>query len=368
VSLLPLIGLALVLGPADAGAPPVRTLGRAWRGYAHAYLTPEGRVVDHRGGITTSEGQAYGLLRAAWMGDERRFESVRTWTTAHLQGGDPTALPAWKFGPTDTAELAVMDPQPASDADLLYAYALLIGARQWQRPALQAQAVALAGHIWDDETLEVPGGRLLLPGPWAANLDPIPVNPSYFVPFVFRALAETDPEHDWMALVDRGYADLGRAMGPAGLPPDWFWVDPSTGELRAAPAGDEDKAAFGFEALRVPWNLAADLRWAGEPRAAALLDRLDPLLDRLLRDGQLPARIGADGAALVDYSWPGMSAALLPALARRGDGGDEQVWSRLAARWSRRGWRDDDDYYFANWLWFGVALWCDGIGAWEAAA
>ena len=368
MSLASLIGLALALAPAQADAPPVRTLARAWRGYASAYVTAEGRVIDHREGITTSEGQAYALLRAAWMQDRRRFEAVRTWTTAHLQGGDPSALPAWKYGPSEGDGLRVLDPQPASDADLLYAYGLLLGARQWQQPALEAQAVALAGNIWDEETLLVPGGRVLLPGPWAAALDPIPVNPSYFVPFVFRALVAVDGAHDWLSLVDRGYADLGAAMGATGLPPDWSWIDPTTGDVLPAPVGEEGKAAYGFEALRVPWNLAADLRWAGEPRAAALLDRLDPLLDRLVRDGALPARIAPDGTALVDYSWPGMSAALLPALARRGDGGADVVWSGLASRWSRRGWRQPDDYYLANWLWFAVALWCDGIGPLEAAA
>jgi endoglucanase len=365
----PLVSLCLALAPAQAEPPPVRGLQRAWRGYVATYGGRDGRVVDPRGEVTTSEGQAYALLRAAWQGDRRTFGRVRAWTRAHLQGGDPGALLAWRYGRGADGALGVLDPQPAADADLLWAYALLLGAGRFGDAGLEAEARAVAAQVWERETLDLPGGPVLLPGPWAAGLDPVPQNPSYFLPFALRALAAADPAHDWTALLDRGYRDLEASLGPAGLPPDWSWLDRQTGRLAAPPPGEEAKTAYGFEALRVPWNLAADHRWHGEPRALAILGRMDGLGQRYARDGRLSARIGPSGEALEDYEYPGMYAALLPALALTDPAAAARLWSaELEDRWGCAGWRDPGDYYFANWLWFGVALWSGAIGPVERAA
>ena len=51
---------------AVAEPPPERLLRCSWADYRRHYIQADGRVIDPRGGhITTSEGQAYGMVRAA---------------------------------------------------------------------------------------------------------------------------------------------------------------------------------------------------------------------------------------------------------------------------------------------------------------
>src|SRR4051794_15125467 len=70
-------------------------LSALWSFYKYRYIR-DGRVISpDEGGITTSEGQSYAMLRAVWSGDRETFDSVWQWTRKHLQiRGDK--LFAWK--------------------------------------------------------------------------------------------------------------------------------------------------------------------------------------------------------------------------------------------------------------------------------
>ena len=80
-----------------------------------------------QGGDTVSEGQAYGMLIAAGVGDEDRFRQVWAWTDEHLQRRD--RLLAWRW-----ADGAVVDSTPAADADLVAAGALALAGAALRRP------------------------------------------------------------------------------------------------------------------------------------------------------------------------------------------------------------------------------------------
>lgn len=366
---------------ASHAPPPKLELRGDWAGYVHGYIQSDGRVIDQTlGGHTTSEGQAYAMLRAVWIGDRGTFERLRTWTRDNLQGSDADALPAWRWGRREDDTWGVLDEQPASDADLLMIWALLLASERWDTPAWRSQALAMARRVWDTETLPLPVGRVLLPGPWARDMQPIWINPSYLVPFVFRSLAALDPKEgpegrDWLELVDSSYALLERSSSP--LPPDWCYLDPSTGALVAPPAGEELRADFGFEAMRVPWNLAADLRWHGEPRARGLLQRMDLLSERFLRDGRLPAILAPDGEPRVTWESRALYGSLLPAWAQVHPELVEPLVKRIESlpedpaapqppadapppgrpRVRPIPPQQGRDYYAQNWIWFGEALW-----------
>lgn len=367
-------------------APPRKPQLRAdWDGYVHGYIQSDGRVIDQTlGGRTTSEGQAYAMLRAVWVGDRSTFEQLRTWTRDNLQGSDADALPAWLWGQRDDGTWGVVDAQPASDADLLMAWALILGAERWDNPAWQAQGLALSRRVWDEETLALPTGRVLLPGPWARDMKPVWVNPSYFAPFVYRTLARLDPAppgspegtRDWASLLDGSYRLLDRLLDGASLPPDWCFLDATTGEPAAPPEGEDQRSDFGFEAMRIPWVLAAELRWHGEPRARAALLKMDLLAERFTRDGRVPAIFTPHGEPRVDWESRALYGALLPAWAEV----HPELLPRLVDR-IRELPEDPDapqsaageapghvrvrpiapqqgrDYYAQNWIWFGEALW-----------
>jgi endoglucanase len=344
--------------PPDA-APRPAALVRVWKGYVDAFVTADGRVMDpKRDGLTTSEGQTYCLVQAVWADDPETFDRVHAWTRTHLQGGDPSALPAWAWGRRPDGSLGPIDPQPASDADQLLAWALLLAARRWGRPALVDEARGVLGRIWAEEVRTLGPHLVLLPGPWAGTADPVLLNPSYFLPFALRDFAAADPSHDWDRLRRDGYTLLEGWMAGGALPPDWVSVDATTGARVDDPPSRPGDRAHGYEAIRLPWALAADAAWNAEPRADALLAPWAVLAARWTETGFLPARMAADGTGLEDYEEPAMMGALLPAWERVAPAAAAALYrTELRPRRQRPGWAGPDDYYAQNWIWFGLALW-----------
>jgi len=336
-----------------------RTLRKSWTEYIEHFVQWDGRVMDRSDdAVTTSEGQAYTLLRAAWVDDRQTFDKVRTWTLDNLQGGDPTALPAWRWGRRPDGSWAVIDPMSASDADQLIAYALLLAAKRWNDPKYQHDALGLLARIWEEETLVLAGNRVLLPGPWARDQDPVPVNPSYLMPFAYRSFAGADPSHAWMDLVPSSYQVIEATMDAYGLPPDWCMLDRETGKLTDPPEGEEKQPNFGFEAFRVPWNLAADVQWHDENRARVLLARMATLGSTWRSTGRVPSVIAPGGTPVSEDEYLGLYGALLPAWAQsRPDDVDRLYTEEIEPLRSGTGWGREDDYYGQNWVWFGLALW-----------
>lgn len=349
--------LGLTVASARAGMVSVpRQVDEAWTSYVQRFIQEDGRVMDPKaGGITTSEGQAYALARAAWIGDRPTFERVRTWTRDNLQGGDDGALPAWKWGRAGDGSWEVLDRQPASDADQWMAWALLLAHARWAEVGHRQQASRLLERIWTEEVARSGERYVLLPGPWARDHAPWKLNPSYFLFFAWRDFAVADPAHPWHALLDDGYALLDEATPPGTLPGDWIHVD---GGLPVA-TGAPEASVFGYEAFRLPWTLAAEVRWNEAIRADALLERILAVLETHRARGFMPARldrlttVGIDG-----YEYPGMLGALLPAWAiRNASTGRAFYRAEIAPRRDGAAWGDPEDYYTQNWAWFGLALW-----------
>jgi endoglucanase len=82
--------------PASLPAPPSPTasaipavLSATWDAYRERFIQADGRVIDpKRGGATTSEGQSYAMLCAAWMDDRDTFGLVWRWTQDNLRTAD----------------------------------------------------------------------------------------------------------------------------------------------------------------------------------------------------------------------------------------------------------------------------------------
>ncbi len=332
-------------------------LRAAWVDYQKVYLSADGRVIDFReNGVTTSEGQAYAMVRALWMGDRATFDRAHRWSVANLQGGDEGRLAAWRWGRRDDESYAVLDEQPASDADQLMIWALFGAASRWKSPRYESMALALLDRLWAEEVTEVAGKLVLLPGPWARGGVPLRVNPSYFLPFAWREFARRDRTRPWMRLLDDGYELLAACRSPSGLHQDWCSLDPVTGAV--VPSAEAKDGSFGFEAFRVGWTLAAEVKWHHERRARRLLGPYENLLARPDGPVKIPGIIAADGRAAVDWEYPGMWGALLPAWSLRRPAVASRVWAeKLAPLRASHGWGDPNDYYGQNWIWFGLALW-----------
>jgi endoglucanase len=300
------------------------------------------------------------MVRAVWIDDRTRFDSMRSWTQDNLQGGEDEVLPAWLWGEKEDNTWGILDSNPASDADQWMAYSLLLAAELWEEPDYRRQALGLMNAIWEEETEMIGERRLMLPGPWAKQDQPLRLNPSYFLPFAWRAFAIEDPSHDWSSLVDAHYTLLESIMSEGDLPPDWLFLSRETSEPVPPPPFMPEAELFGFEAWRLAWTLAAEVAWYDEPRARSLLLPVANLGTQWRVQGKLPSQMYADGRAASDSEYLGLYGALLPAwsLARPED--VDALYSRhIKPTRARHGWGDPDDYYSQNWVWLGLALWSE---------
>lgn len=348
--------LALALLPTTSAAPTAASVRGEWGPYVQSFIQSDGRVIDRAGDdVSTSEGQAYALVRAAWCDDRATFDRVLIWTRDNLQAGDPEELPAWRWGRRPDGTWSVLDANPASDADQWMAWALLLAAERWKAPAYRTQALGLLKRIWDEETAQAGPRRVLLPGPWEQGKPVLALNPSYWLPFAWRAFARVDPERDWNGLIDGAYHLWEACRAPSGLPPDWCWIARESGRVVAPPKGEEARAVFGFEAFRIGWTLAAEARWHRDDRARRQLAAFGALADRWKADRTIPAVILPDGSPRHTWGYLGLYGALLPAWAEVRPGDVDELFVAEI-----RGSRDPAsarDYYAHNWVWFGLALW-----------
>jgi endoglucanase len=283
----------------------------SWREFSSAFITPDGRIVrPEHGNDTVSEGQAYGMLRAAWMNDQPAVDRIWRWSEAHLSRtllGEDHLL-AWHWEPHVPSGGQVVDWNPASDADQDYAMALLLAASRWHTPADEAlpryedRARAVLSDLLAHETArDRDGTLLLLPGPWADQRPTggdLVLNPSYFAPAWYRVFYQFTGDSRWTELADSSYRVLETVCASAGASifraiPDWIgWQ--SAAIWRPHEAGP---APSSWDAVRVPWRIGTDRLWFAHPSARAFVNRcLEPLVD---------SQLSAHGGMAVELSLTG---------------------------------------------------------------
>lgn len=232
----------------EAGAS-LQSLVPAWNAWKAAYLQPDGRIVDvASGGASHSESQGYGLYLAVLFRDVEAFRLIYSWTEANLALRTDGLL-AWRWLPDATPN--VPDMNNASDGDVFYAWALLMGADLFDLPQCRGRAGVIVKAVVRLCLPPVPndsGRRLLAPGVEGfVRPEGIIYNPSYWMPKLMSDLAVAFNEPSLQRAVDDGLARLGE-MADAGLAPDWMMATPDG--WTAAPEGFSSNT--GYEAMRVP--------------------------------------------------------------------------------------------------------------------
>lgn len=258
----------------------------------------DGRVVRHdQGGDTVSEGQAYAMMIAAGLGDEDTFRELWHWTQTELQR--PDGLFAWRW-----QDGAVTDPSPAADADLMIAGALSLAARRFDDQSLSEAAGVVGDALLEHSTTDVAGAKFLVAGPWAVESGTI--NPSYLVtPVMSRLWWDSGREWARIAASSRLLLTALTADTPH-LPPDWAEVSPGAPQPDGSAPGWSTTPftpswlaggapVYGWEAVRVPVQMAADCA----PSGRAIAARMWPFF--LFRDVVVDAVYALDGS-VVDSS------------------------------------------------------------------
>jgi endo-1,4-beta-D-glucanase Y len=270
------------------GAGQAATQARAdARAFLARYVKPSGQVVrPEQGANTVSEGQAYGMLLAQAAGEPRTFARIWSWTRVHLLRPDGEL--ASLAGPSGN----VRDPTPASDADVLAAWALSrAGGRG--AAAYHAQARRTAAAILANETVRRGSLLLLAAGPWATG-SPASLDPSYWSGEAFAALERFTGDPRWLALERSALAVIrGLTAGGRLLPPDWARLDGTRASPTPAPNGSAPQVRYGLDAQRLVVWLAASC----DPAQRALAAGWWPILSAGARAGALAL---APSGAVID--------------------------------------------------------------------
>jgi endo-1,4-beta-D-glucanase Y len=321
------LGLLSAASSATAGASPACGWP-AWDSFKAHMLSADGRVIDastprqH----TVSEAQAYALLFALVADDRTSFERILQWTENNLAQGDFTAqLPAWQWGRRDDGSWGVIDPNPASDADVWIAYTLGEAGRYWHERRFAVLSALIGNRVLKHETALIPGlGLTLLPAPegFMPAKDRWRLNPSYVPLQVLRRLHANDPDAGWGALLPSAQM-LITGSAPQGFAPDWVQFEAGKGFVP-----DTDTQADGsYNAIRV--YLWAGLMDRADPARAALIAALRPMARYVLAHGEVPEHVDTRSGATQGAGPPGFDAAMLPFL---NAAGETAAAARLAQR------------------------------------
>ncbi|XHX79201.1 MAG: glycosyl hydrolase family 8 [Stenomitos frigidus ULC029] len=352
------------IAQANAPKPTVDTalLQQSWAAYRQRFIQADGRVIDWEAAArSTSEGQAYAMLRSVMIDDPQTFERTLKWAETNLRRRNPSdTLWAWKWGQDTQKKWGILDRNFASDADVDAITALILASRRWNRPDYLKLAQTKLQALWALSVVSVGKQRHLLPGPREAFQQPqkLVLNPSYFAPYAFRLFAQVDRAHDWLSLVDSSYAVLEQsaALSALALPSDWIALDTETGQFQALLNAEPIVSRYGFDAYRVWWRLALDAAWFDEPRAKRYLQQHLGALQQLWRSQQtIPAQLDLKGKPLVTYEATSQYGALYAAFRLIDPPTAEALYRQKILPQYRQGlWDNESAYYTQNIVWLGL--------------
>ncbi len=288
-----------------------------WAAFVARHVQRDGRVVDFHTPQqhSTSESQSYAMFLALVHNDRPLFARVLAWAEANLADGSLAKnLPAWQWGRASDGSWGVLDKNPASDADLWIAYALVEAGRLWNEPRYGTLGRRLLALVAREEVIALPGlGRMLLPWSRAVASGPAwRLNPSYMPLQLLRYFEQIDTQGPWREVADNTLR-LIAATAPRGFSPDWC----AWSEDKNAFVADPEKGPVGsYDAIRV-------YLWAGmvseqSPDRRALLRSLEGP-KRLLAERQpMPEQVDTATGAGRGVGPLGFAGALLPYLKAQG--------------------------------------------------
>lgn len=334
---------------------------KSWEYYKKTFISNDGRVIDHlRSSVTTSEGQAYAMRRALMMNDKVTFDKTYNWAKYNLQHKNDKLF-AWLWGQKNPGkqiemEYGIIDQNSATDADTEIAITLILASNVWEQENYMDDALKIMNGIWNKETVDIKGVRILTAGINQSKAENVEVNPSYFMPYPFKIFAEVDSSHDWLKLVDSSYGLTDWCIDhiKSGLPPDHFYINRNTGVITFK----EDRSDFSYDAVRVFYRFLTDYLLTKDQRAEKLLSRSKIFITRWKREKKFYTNYKQNGK-LKDYNEAiGSIALLLPVIRMYDKNVAAEIYkNKILANYHFKGyWENPLNYYAQNLVWFGYWL------------
>ncbi len=338
-------------------------LRQSWNYFKKKFIINYGQVIDPANNdITTSEGQAYTMLRAVWENDQGTFKGVWQWSKDHLQYRNQDKLLSWSWV-KENNEYKLADWASASDADEDIALALLFAGKRWKNETYTREAKEMISDIWRQEVKQINGSYYLISGSDKKEREGYLVNPSYFSPATYKIFAQVDKDHPWNRLADDSYRFLNRlGQNSQGtyLPPNWVLVDEKGGLHSAAKYVPKDPDYFGYDAFRVMWRVGLDQLWFNDSRAAAYLKKVEPFYLREWKNkGKIAALYSTAGEEKVSYDNLSTNVGALSVFSFTNRNLAKELYDKRFDQqfnYNEGYWNNAKDYYDQSWGWFGDAL------------
>jgi endo-1,4-beta-D-glucanase Y len=225
---------------------------------------------------TVSEGIGYGMLLAAYAGDQDLFNGLWTYYKANMNGN---GMMNWKIGGCS----GTSGSNGATDADEDAAMALIVAAYQWPS--------ATSPYTYKNEanTLITNINKCEIDKKTTPNFQPSAGdgwivcntgsgngcrNPSYMAPAYYTCWAASpyvtspQPTASWSTIATASYTLLNANVSSKGLVSDWS--DPN-GAINTCNGG---VSGFGYDASRNPWRMAVASAWYGDASARAICNNI----------------------------------------------------------------------------------------------
>lgn len=358
------------LWPFEAEIKEARQIvDNTWTGFKYYFIDEHGKVKRIKNEDAVSEGQAYAMLRAVWMNDKETFDKCYVWTENNMSRAQTKAdnLLAWHW-----KDGKITDWMSASDADIDYALSLIFADTCWKdlAPAevedYGIKARKMLKDILKLETYSTSTGRLYL-SPWildnAAQLEHLPVNPSYYSPAHFRIFYEYTKDLRWLALIDTTYYMLnslshnfGDHQG-VGLIPDWCSVN-NNDEFSSFEGKNSN---FGYESIRVPFRVGLDFVWFQNEQAEKFVADFSGFLEHQFEaESVVFCEYDYTGRVLKRYESPAFYACYYYSLQASGSKYSKAALKKCrdTVRRTDNGWvyQNEQEYYVNSLAWLADGL------------
>jgi endo-1,4-beta-D-glucanase Y len=241
---------------------------------------------DPENAVAVSEGQGYGMILSAYMGDQANFDSLFRFCLAFPSSITPSFLVGWQ----QVDEDGTIDYFPdggdhsATDGDMDVAYALLLADKQWGSSGninyLAYANTMMSSILLKDVNLSKFSLKL---GDWVTNNDQKfgkATRPSDFILNHLRCFAAASEDSRWLSLIDKTYSIINELYtnfsNNTGLLPDFVEFKnnayvPAEGDFLEREADGD----YSWNSCRTPWRIATDYILSGDMRALTQLTILN---------------------------------------------------------------------------------------------
>lgn len=256
----------------------------------------------------------------------------------------------------------------AADADVDMALALLFASKRWNNDVYFGDAIEIIRDIWIKEVVIINNRPYLTSNDKEKFLKDKPtilINPSYFAPYAYRIFAKVNPENDWLGLVDSGYLLIEDNMSlildtqtTSNIPSDWISINKNTGVLTASGTSTL-RTNYSYDALRLPWRLALDIKWFDEPRAKKIFSEMKFFTDEWESRKRLYTNYDHAGNVAEWTETPAMYGGIIGYFMYTNPQHAKEIYyKKLESLYSADtfNWHEKLKYYDTNWAWFGLAL------------